>query len=140
MRIHRILPVLFLSTALTACGGSEPVSDVEKKMSGDETPSAAESADGTKAHCLVMNEGFCQGYQAEALAAGADFQKDACTSSMAGTWGEGACPAKDASGSCAIEGGLSKTYYAAGGTQTYTPDAAKKSCEQSEEGTFKPAS
>lgn len=139
MGIHRILPVLFLSATLAACSGSEPVSEVEKQMSGDENKAAADS-DGTKAHCLVMNEGYCQGYKADALAAGADFQKDACTSSMAGTWGEGACPAKDAAGTCTIEGGLSKVYYSAGGAQTYTADSAKKSCEQSEEGSFKPAS
>jgi hypothetical protein len=104
----------------------------DKKKDTASAPSAATAtapaAGAVKASCNnIKNLSTCTEYNEQAFALGEGFVKGACEATS-GKYAPGPCPADKQLGTCTIEGGQFKKYYA-DGALAYKADDAGKDCK-----------
>jgi hypothetical protein len=103
--------------------------------SSKKTDAPAAATASIKAHCDVIKTlSTCTDYDEKAFTLGEGFMKGACEA-MSGKWTQGTCPTEKLLGTCAIEGGQHKRYYAEG-TLSYKVEDAAKDCKDLSNGTW----
>jgi hypothetical protein len=123
---------LVLSAALLACaaGCGEKKSSPPAPTAGAAVPGAAPSIRASCNNIQVLST--CTGYDAQALALGEAFIKGACEAQK-GSYGTRPCPEEKSLGTCVLEGGQWKKYYAQG-TLAYDLEDAAKDCRDVSKG------
>lgn len=97
-----------------------------EKRGGASAPAASGPARG---HCdNVKALSVCTEYSEEAFRLGEGFLKGACDAT-GGRFGAGPCPTEALLGTCAIEGGQRKQFYA-GGARAFSAGDAAKECRE----------
>jgi len=124
MKTTLLLSAVLFGIALATAGCDEKKSDAKATAA----PAAATAQGALKASCNnIKNLSTCTEYDDKAFALGEGFVKGACEAT-GGKYSTGPCPQEKSLGSCAIDGGQLKKYYA-DGTLSYKADDAAKDCK-----------